>query len=79
MRLHIEMDDDLVREIDEAAGPRGRSHFVREAVLTALDRRRRAELIMSAMGSIPDTGHEWDDDPAVWVHAQRRADPRRVG
>ena len=23
------------------------------------------------MGSIPDHGHEWDDDPAAWVHAQR--------
>ena len=30
-------------------------------------------------GSIPDSGHDWDDDPAKWVHDQRRADPRRVG
>jgi hypothetical protein len=23
--------------------------------------------------------HEWDDDPAEWVHQQRRADVRRAG
>lgn len=32
-----------------------------------------------AFGTIADSGHEWDDDPAAWVHAQRRADERRVG
>jgi hypothetical protein len=40
---------------------------------------RRWELIESAFGSIEDTGHEWDDDPAAWVRAQRRADPSRMG
>lgn len=79
MRLHIEMDDDLVQRIDEAAGPRGRSGFIRKAVLTALDDLERAELIRSARGSIPDHGHEWDEDPAEWVRQQRFADPRRVG
>jgi len=28
---------------------------------------------------LPDTGHDWDDDPAAWVRQQRRADPRRAG
>lgn len=79
MRLHIEMDDGLVQQIDDVAGRRRRSKFVRDAVVAALDRSRRAELIMSARGSISDTGHEWDDDPAGWVREQRHVDPRRVG
>lgn len=79
VRLHIFLDDVLVKELDEQVGPRGRSAFIADAVRDALDRERRLRLIRSAMGSIPDTGHEWDEDPAAWVHAQRYADPRRVG
>jgi predicted transcriptional regulator len=79
MRMHIELDDALVRRIDEIAGPRRRSQFVRDAVGAALDARERAEMIRSAMGSIADVGHDWDDDPAEWVRSQRRADRRRVG
>lgn len=45
----------------------------------ALTFEERWEAIESAIGSIPDTGHDWDEDPAAWVRAQRRADPRRVG
>lgn len=79
MRMHIELDDELVKQIDQVAGARGRSRFVREAVEKALDWERRWALIKSAMGTIPAHGHEWDDDPAEWVRQQRRADPRRVG
>jgi hypothetical protein len=32
MRLHIELDDDLVAQIDELSGPRGRAAFVRSRV-----------------------------------------------
>jgi Arc/MetJ family transcription regulator len=77
--MHIEIDDDLVRQIDDIAGPRGRSSFVRTATENAVRQQRRWELLKSAAGSISDTGHDWDDDPARWVHEQRRADPRRAG
>ena len=79
MRMHIELDDELIKKIDKAAGPRGRSAFVRKAVEQALDWEERWRLIRSARGTIADYGHEWDDDPAEWVRQQRRADPRRVG
>ena len=79
MRLHITLEDDLVRELDSRVGFRRRSAFIAEAVRQALDDERRWELIESARGSIEDGGHEWDEDPAAWVRAQRRADPRRVG
>ena len=79
MRLHITLEDDLVRELDDRVGHRRRSAFIAEAVRQALEDERRWELIESARGSIENGGHEWDEDPAAWVRAQRRADPRRVG
>lgn len=79
MRMHIELEDCLIAEVDEIAGHRRRSAFVRKAVRTAVDYHRRWRLIGKAAGSIPDTGHEWDDDPAEWVRNQRFGDPRRVG
>jgi hypothetical protein len=79
MRVHINLEDELVREVDERAGSRGRSSYIAEAVRRRLDQDRRWALIWSAVGSISDTGHDWDKDPAAWVHEQRRADPRRVG
>lgn len=77
--MHIELDDDLIARIDEIAGPRGRSRFVRDAVRGALEEHERWALIRSARGAIPDRGHDWDEDPAEWVRRQRFADPRRVG
>lgn len=79
MRMHIEMDPAVIREVDELVGPRGRSRFVRDAVLAEVDRRRRVKLIRRSFGAIPDTGHEWDADPALWVRQQRRADTGRIG
>ena len=79
MRMHIELDDDVVQRVDAVAGKRRRSQFVRDAVIAALDRADRSELIRSARGSISDGGHEWDRDAAAWVRAQRRGDRRRTG
>jgi hypothetical protein len=79
MRVHIDMESSLIERIDEVAGERGRSQFVRDAVLAALENAQRRAYILAAAGSVADTGHEWDDDPAAWVRSQRRLDPRRVG
>ncbi len=79
MRLHIEMEDDLIDHIDRVAGKRQRSQFVRDAVVAALECQARAASILSTRGVIADHGHEWDADPAAWVRAQRSADDRRVG
>ena len=38
---------------------------------------RRWDAITSALGALPDTGHEWDDDPAGWVREQRRGNTPR--
>ncbi len=79
MRVHIELDDDLLRRIDQAAGSRGRSRFVRDAIELALAQQERWHQLMSAAGAIDDSGHDWDDDAAGWVRRQRRGDRRRVG
>lgn len=76
MRVHISLDEELVREIDELTGPRGRSAFIEEAVRERVERERRWRKIESAIGSIADTGHPWDDDVARWVHEQRRLGER---
>lgn len=79
MRLHIHLDDALVSEIDRRVGPRRRSGFITDAIRRALDDEQRWELIEGAIGVIGETGHDWDEDPAAWVEAQRRGDERRVG
>jgi hypothetical protein len=77
--MHITLDAELVRELDRRVGPRRRSAFIAEAVRRALDDERRWELIESALGSIAEEGHEWDEGADSWVRAQRRGDSRRVG
>jgi Arc/MetJ family transcription regulator len=82
--MHIELDDEVVREVDRLAGPRERSAFVRRAVLRALEDAQRAAALRSAAGSLSsspteDTPHEWDADTAGWVRAQRRSSDRRAG
>jgi metal-responsive CopG/Arc/MetJ family transcriptional regulator len=79
MRVHINLDEELVRELDELVGPRGRSPFIADAVRAKVDQERRWRTIREAIGSVADHGHPWDDDVAKWVHDSRREDPRRVG
>jgi Arc/MetJ family transcription regulator len=79
MRMHIELDDDLVAKVDELAGPRGRSAFVRAALERAVEHEVRWGQIEAAASAIDDEGHEWDADPAAWVRSQRHADTRRAG
>lgn len=79
MRVHITLGEDVVEEIDRAVGPRRRSSFIADAIRKELESKRRWEEMRSAIGSISDEGHPWDDDVAKWVHDSRREDPRRVG
>ncbi len=79
MRLHISLDDDLVQQLDLRVGQRRRSAFIGETVRRALEDERRWDDIESSLGALSGHGHEWDDDPAGWVTAQRSGDPARVG
>ena len=79
MRLRIALNDDFVEKIARRAGPRRRSVLIAELVRRGLENERRWDDIESAFGGVPDSGHEWEDDPASWVRRQRRADPNNVG
>lgn len=71
MRVHISISDELLASLDERVGARDRSAFIEKAVRRALDELSRHDALEAALGSIDDSGHEWDDDPAQWVRAQR--------
>ncbi|UYM05060.1 type II toxin-antitoxin system VapB family antitoxin [Solicola gregarius] len=79
MRMHIELDDDLIEKVDDIAGHRGRSAFVRAAIVRAVDQELRWSSLESAAGALSGTEHAWDGDTAAWVREQRRADERRAG
>ncbi|MGZ4109079.1 MAG: CopG family ribbon-helix-helix protein [Actinomycetota bacterium] len=79
MRVHINLNEELVDEVDRRVGHRQRSAYIADAVRKQLESERRWEKIRSAYGSISDEGHPWDPDVAKWVHDSRREDPRRVG
>ena len=79
MRLHIVIEDELVAELDRRAGSRRRSAFIGQVIRRALEDERRWDDIEAALGTIADSGHDWDDDPAAWVRSQRRGDQRRSG
>lgn len=79
MRLHISLEEGLVAELDRRVGRRRRSAFIASTVRRALQDERRWDEIEGALGSLPDHGHEWDEDPAAWVRRQRTGDARRIG
>jgi metal-responsive CopG/Arc/MetJ family transcriptional regulator len=79
MRMHIELDDSLVQELDALTGPRGRSAFVRLAIERALEQEKRWRALDDAAGALAAASHDWDADTAAWVRDQRRGDKRRAG
>jgi len=79
IRLHINLDDRLVKQLDRRVGRRKRSAFIAETIRRALEDERRWDDITAALGKIADPGHDWDKDAGSWVRNQRRADARRVG
>lgn len=79
MRMHISLDDELVAELDRRVGPRQRSAYLESLLRRALEDEQRWESLAGAVGTINDSGHEWDSDVSGWVRNQRRTDPRRTG
>jgi metal-responsive CopG/Arc/MetJ family transcriptional regulator len=79
MRLHIQLDSELVEELDRRAGKRQRSAYISEIIRRALDDEKRWDEIEAGLGAIDDQHHDWDEDPADWVRGQRRVDTRRAG
>lgn len=74
MRIRVVLDGELVAELDRRAGSRPCGVFAAELIACGLEDERCQENLEAAFGSLPDTGHDWDDDPAAWVRRQRRGD-----
>jgi len=72
--MHITLDDELVNRIDELAGTRGRSRYIREAVEARLDIDARLAARRSAFGSIPDFAPWMTPE---WISQNRREEGRR--
>jgi len=79
MRLHISLEDELIDALDARVGRRQRSAFIAATIRQALEDQRRWDEIEAALGSLQNSEHDWDPDPAGWVRSQRRGDRRRVG
>lgn len=70
MRMHLVLDENVVKEIDSIAGKRGRSRFVREAVEARLDDdKRRLEALERIKGSMPDFAPYMTPE---WIREERR-------
>lgn len=54
MRLHINLDEETVKAIDDLAGNRGRSAFIRDTLTQEVERQRKMKLFWSAFGALPD-------------------------
>ncbi len=74
MRMHINLGDDLVKQIDEIAGSRGRSRFIREAIESRLDVEARLAARRRAFGSIPDFAPWMTPE---WISKNRKEEGRR--
>jgi len=69
MRLHINLDEELVEQIDELAGARGRSAFIRETLAKEVEEKRAWAAFRRAAGSCPNFGDHMGPD---WVRRMRR-------
>ncbi len=73
MRLHIKLDDDLTDKIDELAGPRGRSKYIREAIEAKVDVDQRIAARRRLFGSIPDFAPWMTPE---WISENRKREGR---
>jgi hypothetical protein len=69
MRLHSL--EEFVAELDRRVGRRQRGMFLSEAPRRGRDDKTRWDDIETGIAALCDREHEWDADPARWVHEQR--------
>ena len=55
MRVHIQLEDELVADLDRKAGPRRRNAFIAALVRRSLEDEQRWDEIEASLGYIP--GH----------------------
>ena len=72
-RTNLTLPEDLLREVDELAGPRGRSRYVADAVAQRVKRDKLGRAIKLAAGSlVPKGGRPMTrDEVSAWVEQMR--------
>lgn len=77
-RTHIIFPEDLIREIDQLVGPRGRSAFLVDSARKELRRQQQLRFLESDEPAWTDTEHpELTQGAGAWVRKMRRENQRR--
>jgi metal-responsive CopG/Arc/MetJ family transcriptional regulator len=67
-RTNLTLPRELMAEVDELAGPRGRSRYVAEAVAQRVKRDRLGNAIRDAAGILVGTPYQMSrDEVSAWV------------
>lgn len=78
-RTHIVIPNQLVSQIDEVVGKRGRSGFLVQAAEKELQRLRQIKALEMAAGSWSDKDHpELKEGSSIWVKTLRHENERRL-
>lgn len=73
------MPEDLVREIDDLVGPRGRSAFLVETARNEVRRKRLLDFLSSDDPAWKDENHpELNEGAATWVRKLRAESERAI-
>jgi metal-responsive CopG/Arc/MetJ family transcriptional regulator len=71
----VTLPEELLREVDELAGPRGRSQFVADAVTWKVKRERLRRALDAARGSwIGTPSYMTPDEAYRWIRSMREED-----
>jgi len=72
-RTNLTLPEELLRQVDEIAGPRGRSRYVADAVAQRVKRDRLRRAIEDSYGSlVPKGGRPMTrEDVSAWAREQR--------
>lgn len=72
-RAHIHLPEELIEEIDQLVGPRGRSAFLVEVAQREVQRRKQLAALAGAAGSWRTAHHpELKEGAAQWVKRLRQ-------
>ena len=74
-RTNLTLPEDVIREVDAIAGPRGRSRYVAEAVTQRLQRDRLRKAVEDSAGVLLGPNAMNRDQVTDWIDQLRTEDP----
>jgi metal-responsive CopG/Arc/MetJ family transcriptional regulator len=74
-RTNVTIPEELLMQVDELAGPRGRSQFVADAVAAKVKRERLRKALDATRGALAGTPSCMTPDEAYrWIRSMREED-----